>query len=361
MAALLTSVGDDKDKSALYLNECRRMGIKVLPPDVNDSDSDFTPRGTDIRFGLSAIRNVGTNVVASIVQTRSTKGRFADFSDYLKKVEAVAVNKKTVESLIKAGAFDSLGHDRKGLHLVHAEAIDACLETKKAEAIGQYDLFGGSDATEDTGVFDVRIPTGEWEKSVLLAYEREMLGLYVSDHPLFGVEHVIANAVDCPVSAIGGLLSSVNRRVTKQGNPWAQVQLEDLEGSIEVMFFPATYMNAAVHLVEDAIVLVRGRVDKREEAPKIIASDLTVPDLSVGERGPVVVSMPTARCTPPLVERLKEVLAAHPGTTEVHLQLEGSGKSTVVRLDDRLRVSASASLFADLKQLLGPGCLPARS
>jgi DNA polymerase-3 subunit alpha len=346
------------------------MGIKVLPPDVNDSDSDFTPRGTDIRFGLSAIRNVGTNVVASIVETRTTKGRFADFSDYLKKVEAVAVNKKTVESLIKAGAFDSLGHDRKGLFQVHAEAIDACLETKRAEAIGQYDLFGGSESEEDSGgVFEVRIPMGEWEKSVLLAYEREMLGLYVSDHPLFGVEHVIANAVDCPVSAladkddgasvtVGGLLSSVNRRVTKQGNPWAQVQLEDLEGSVEVMFFPATYMNAAMHLVEDAIVLVRGRVDKRDDTPKLIASDITVPDLSVGERGPVVVSVPMARCTPPLVERLKEVLAAHPGTTDVLLQLEGGEKTTTVKLDDRLRVNARASLFADLKQLLGAGCLP---
>jgi DNA polymerase-3 subunit alpha len=377
MAALLTSVKDDKDKSALYLAECRRMGIKVLPPDVNDSDSDFTPRGTDIRFGLSAIRNVGTNVVASVVETRTTKGRFADFSDYLKKVEAVAVNKKTVESLVKAGAFDSLGHDRKGLHLVHAEAIDACLETKKAEAVGQYDLFsgadegsgGGSEAGSGAGVFEVRIPTGEWDKAVLLAYEREMLGLYVSDHPLLGVEHVIASNVDCALSAladkedgasvvVGGLLSSVNRRVTKQGNPWAQVQLEDLEGSVEVMFFPATYQTAAVHLVEDAVVLVRGRVDKRDDTPKIIAMDITVPDLSVGERGPVRVSLPTARCTPPVVDRLKEVLAAHPGTTDVLLQLEGGGRTTVVRLDDGLRVAASASLFADLKQLLGPGCLP---
>ncbi|MGB8652419.1 MAG: DNA polymerase III subunit alpha, partial [Mycobacteriales bacterium] len=376
MAGLLTSVKDDKDKSALYLAECRRMGIKVLPPDVNDSDSDFTPRGTDIRFGLSAIRNVGTNVVASIVATRTGKGRFVDFPDYLKKVEAVAVNKKTVESLVKAGAFDSLGHTRKGLHQVHVEAIEACLETKKAEAIGQYDLFGDMGGGDDDapadlggGVFDVRIPVGEWEKAVLLAYEREMLGLYVSDHPLFGVEHVIAAAVDCPVSAladkddgasvvVGGLLSSVTRRVTKQGNAWAAVQLEDLEGAVEVMFFPATYQMAAVHLVEDAIVLVRGRVDKRDDTPKLIASDITVPDLSVGPRGPVVVSMPTPRCTPPVVERLKEVLAAHPGTTEVHLQLVNGAKTTVVRLDDRLRVTATASLFADLKALLGPSCLP---
>jgi DNA polymerase-3 subunit alpha len=367
MAALLTSVKDDKDKSALYLAECRRMGIKVLPPDVNDSDSDFTPRGTDIRFGLSAIRNVGTNVVASIVGTRTDKGRFESFADYLSKVEVVGVNKKTVESLIKAGAFDSLGEPRKGLHTVHADAIDACVDVKRAEAIGQFDLFGGSEETSQ--VFDVRVPLGEWDKTVLLAYEREMLGLYVSDHPLFGVEHVIAAHVDTPISGIidkddgasvvvGGLLSSVTRRVTKQGNAWAAVQLEDLEGSVEVMFFPATYQLAAVHLVEDAVVLVRGRVDKRDDTPKLIASDITVPDLSVGPRGPVTVSLPAARCTPPVVERLKEVLRNHPGTTDVLLQLTTGAKKTTVRLDDGHRVTASASLFADLKALLGPGCLP---
>ncbi len=374
MAALLTSVRDDKDKSALYLAECRRMGIKVLPPDVNDSDGDFTPRGTDIRFGLTAIRNVGANVVASIVATRTAKGRFADFPDFLRKVEAVACNKKTVESLCKAGAFDSLGHTRKGLVHIHAEAIDACMETKKNEANGQYDLFGlGDDSGEEDpaagSMFDVRIPVGEWEKSVLLAYEREMLGLYVSDHPLLGVEHLIAAAVDCSVSAIadrddgatvtvGGILSSVTRKVTKQGNAWALAQLEDLEGGVEVMFFPASYQSAAVHLVEDAVVLVRGRVDKREDVPKIIANEVIVPDLSIGPRGPVVVSIPTPRCTPPVVERFKEVLASHPGTTEVHLQLVNGGKTTVVRLDDRLRVTATPSLFADLKALLGPGCLP---
>ncbi len=375
MAALLTSVKDDKDKSALYLAECRRMGIKVLPPDVNDSDSDFTPRGTDIRFGLSAIRNVGTNVVASIVGTRDSKGRFADFGDFLRKVEAVACNKKTVESLCKAGAFDSLGHSRKGLVHVHAEAIEACMETKRAEAIGQFDLFGsfgdGEDAEpgEGGGLFDVVVPMGEWEKSVLLTYEREMLGLYVSDHPLFGVEHVLAGAVDLPVSQIsdcedgrtivvGGILSSVTRKMTKQGNPWALVVLEDLEGAVEVMFFPQSYVNAAVHLVEDAVVLVRGRVDKRDEMPKIIGNEITVPDLSVGPRGPVVVSIPTPRCTPPVVERFKEVLAAHPGTTDVHLQLVGAGRTTLVKLDDRLRVTATPALFADLKALLGTGCLP---
>jgi DNA polymerase-3 subunit alpha len=370
MAALLTSVRDDKDKSALYLAECRRMGIKVLPPDVNDSDSDFTPRGTDIRFGLSAIRNVGTNVVASIVATRTSRGRYLDFSDFLRKVEAVACNKKTVESLCKAGAFDSLGHSRKGLVHIHQEAIDACLETKRAEAIGQFDLFGEEEAADGLGggVFDVKVPLGEWDKSLLLNYEREMLGLYVSDHPLFGVEHLIASAVDCPVSAIqdrddgsnvivGGILSGVTRKMTKQGNAWALVQLEDLEGSVEVLFFPASYQLAATFLVEDAVVLVRGRIDKREDIPKIIANEVIIPDLSIGPRGPVIVAIPTQRCTQPVVERFKEVLRSHPGTTEVHLQLVGPEKRTVVKLDDGLRVAATPALFADLKALLGPGCL----
>ncbi|MDP2014654.1 MAG: DNA polymerase III subunit alpha, partial [Actinomycetota bacterium] len=184
MAALLTSVKDDKDRSAIYLNECRRMGIKVLPPDVNDSDFDFTPRGTDIRFGLSAIRNVGANVVDSIIATRRKVGRFADFHDFIAQVEAAVCNKRVVESLIKAGAFDSLGHTRKGLISVHELVVDSAVDIKRAEAVGQFDLFGGLDANHDNSlVTPPDISIGEWDKRVLLAHERDMLGLYVSDNP----------------------------------------------------------------------------------------------------------------------------------------------------------------------------------
>ena len=374
MAALLTSVRDDKDKSAIYLNECRRMGLKVLPPDVNESDANFTPRGTDIRFGLSAIRNVGGNVVDSIARVRESKGKFTDFHDFLRKVEAMACNKRVVESLIKAGAFDSLGHTRRGLLSIHAEAIDACLDTKRAEAAGQFSLFGGAedvvDAVGGSSEFEVTIPIGEWEKKILLTYEREMLGLYVSDHPLLGVEHVLAAASDQSVAAcmtdavadgavvtVGGIISSLQRKVTKQGNPWALIQLEDLDGAIEVMFFPATYSSCAHALVEDEVVLVRGRVDKREDVPRLIAMELSVPDLSDGPRGPLTVSLPAARCTPPLVDRLKEVLGAHPGTTEVRLQLVSPSRTTVLRLDDSLRVTVTASVMGDLKELLGPACV----
>jgi DNA polymerase-3 subunit alpha len=373
MAALLTSVKDDKDKMAVYLAECRRMGIKVLPPCVNSSDAEFTPTGTDIRFGLTAIRNVGANVVASIVATRKAKGHFADVGDFLKKVDAVVCNKRTIEGLIKGGAFDSLGHARRGLINVYEAAVDAVLDTKRAEAIGQFDLFGSMGETApDDDVFAVRVPDGEWDKKVLLQFEREMLGLYVSDHPLFGLEHILAGAADVTIAAaqaegagepqtltLAGILSSVNRRVTKAGAPWAQAVLEDLEGSIEVMFFPATYAQVALNIAEDAIVAVKGRTDAREDTVKLIASDLTVLDTSEAPRGPVLVRMAPARCTPPLVDRLKDVLATHPGITEVHLELVNGERRQVVRLADQFRVTPSAALMGDLKALLGPSAISA--
>ena len=372
MAALLTSVRDDKDKSALYLNECRRMGIKVLAPDVNESASDYTPLGRDIRFGLTAIRNVGENVVSSIVANRESKGRFASFGDFLAKVDQQVCNKKTIESLIKAGAFDSLGASRRGLMMVYLEAIDSVSEAKRAEAIGQFDLFGASDegaATSVSGV-ELDIPTEEWEKNLLLSYEREMLGLYVSDHPLLGIEHVLRAAVDMPLSQIaedsvgheqivniGGLITQIQRKVSKQGNSWAIVSIEDLEGAVDVLFFAATYQAHALSLIEDRVIVVRGRIDKREEAPRITALDMTIPDVAGAPTGPLVISMDANRVTPPLVDRMKEILRSHPGPREVHLKLDDGTKGLVMKIDDDLRVTASPSLSADLKSVLGPDCL----
>jgi DNA polymerase-3 subunit alpha len=380
MAGLLTSVAGDKDKSALYLNECRRMGIKVLPPDVNASNAIFTPVGPDIRFGMAAVRNVGTNVVESVVAARTAKGAFTSFSDFLRKVPVNVCNKRVIESLVKAGAFDSFAHPRRGLVLIHEQAVDAIIDVKRNEAIGQDSLFG--DDTEADVTFDIPIPDGEWEKATVLAFEREMLGLYVSDHPLLGVEHVLAAATDCSLAqlvgsaeddperasggggrgeaqvvTVGGILSGVQRKVTKQGSTWAAAMLEDLEGAIEVLFFPATYQQCMSQVIDDAIVVVKGRLDRREDVPKLVAMDVTTPDITAGETGPFVVSILEARCIPPVVERLKEVLRTHPGPTEVHLRLQTGSRTKVIRLDDKLRVRPSPSLLADLKQLLGPACV----
>jgi DNA polymerase-3 subunit alpha len=370
MAALLTSVRDDKDKSALYLNECRRMGIKVLPPDVNESQSDYTPLGNDIRFGLTAIRNVGENVVASIVANRETSGRYESFGDFLTKVDANVCNKKTIESLIKGGAFDSLNHPRKGLTLIYLEAIDSVMEAKRAESIGQFDLFGsGSQSSTITNV-EIEIPNQEWEKALLLSYEREMLGLYVSDHPLLGVEHLLRSSTDMPISqvndesigheqivTIGGLITQIQRKVSRRGDSWAIVTVEDLEGAVDVMFFSNSYTQHSMNLMEDRIVIIRGRVDKREEQVKIMALDLSTPDISLAPTGPLIISMDTVRCTPPVVDRIKEILRSHPGKREVHLKLDDGRKSLVMKIGDDLRVTASPSLSADLKAILGPDCL----
>ncbi|CAB4556718.1 unannotated protein [freshwater metagenome] len=372
MAALLTSVRDDKDKSALYLSECRRMGIKVLPPDVNESESDYTPRGKDIRFGLAAIRNVGTGAVELIRKARESKGAFTSFGDFLAKVDAQVCNKKTLESLIKGGAFDSLGHSRRGLMAIYLEALDSISETKRAEAIGQFDLFGGANENQVASI-DLDYPVDEWDKRTLLAHEREMLGLYVSDHPLLGVESLLASLSDRPISAISGdevhgnhgdevmtiagLITGIQRKVTKQGASWAIVTLEDLSGAIDVMAFSNTYNQYATMMGEDVIVLVKGRVDRREEIPKFILMEMSLPDLHQERKGPLVITLPLARCTPPVVERMKEVLRSHPGTTDVHLRLESATENTLLTIDEGLKVSATASLSADLKALLGPNCL----
>jgi DNA polymerase-3 subunit alpha len=373
MAALLTSVRDDKDKAAIYLAECRKMGVTVLPPDVNESERQFTPVGDDIRFGLGAIRNVGSNVVESIIASRKEKGKFTDFSDYLRKVDTHACNKKVVESLIKAGAFDSLGHPRKGLHMIHLDAVDAIMDSKRAEAVGQFDLFGGDSGEGISDVFDVKVPEEYWDAKHQLAVEREMLGLYVSGHPLNGVEHILEAHSDTAIPAIlegsvndgaqvtiGGILASVTRRVNKNGEPWALGQLEDLTGGIEVLFFPKTYSVLSMSIVEDAIVLVKARVAKRDDRISLIANDIATPDLSdVGGGGTqsMRLRMPASKCTQPLVTKLKEVLSAYPGTTEVRLSLQGGQRTIQLKLDEGLRVNPSPSLMGDLKALLGPGCL----
>jgi DNA polymerase-3 subunit alpha len=377
MAALLTSVGDDKDKSALYLGECRRMGIKVLPPDVNDSVGQFAAVGTDIRFGLDAVRNVGHNVVGSIIAAREEKGRFTSFRDFMSKVPAAVCNKRTIESLIKAGAFDGLAETRMGLLRVHEEYVDAFVSVKRQEAIGQDSLFGafgddGGDAGADDLMGLAPVPGVEWDKSTLLSFEREMLGLYVSDHPLFGVEHVLTAHADTQIAAltgdesgrpdgsvvtVAGLITGLQVKRTKKGDLYAIATLEDLAGSIECFFFPSMYTTVQGQLVQDQIAVIRGKVNRRDDAVSLYAQDLTLPDVSEGPRGPVVLTMETTRATGERVEELKTVLTNHPGTTEVHLRLVKPGRTVEVRLDAAYRVNATEALFGDLKVLLGPRCL----
>ncbi len=375
MAALLTSVADKKDKSAIYLSDCRHLGIHVLSPDVNESALTFQSVGEDIRFGLGAVRNVGEDVVASIVKTREEKGPFTDFSDYLEKIDTLPCSKRVTESLIKAGAFDSMGHTRKGLMLIHEDAIDSVITTKKAADKGQFDLFAslsGDDAASSS-VFAISVPEDNWERKHELALEREMLGLYVSGHPLDGFDEALAAQTDTPLTTIlggelrhgqevtiGGIISGVDRRFSKKdGSPWAIVTLEDHNGaSVELLVFNKVYALVGSMIAEDNIVLAKAHVSIREDRMSLFCDDMKMPDLGVAGGGvPLRLTMRTDQCSMSNIAKLKEVLVANPGDSDVYLNLVDGENSTIMVLGEHLRVDRSGSLMGDLKATMGPGIL----
>ncbi|WP_371780950.1 DNA polymerase III subunit alpha [Streptosporangium subroseum] len=369
MAALLTSVGDDKDKAAIYLAECRRMGIQVLPPDVNESSLHFAPVGEDaIRFGLGAVRNVGEDRVEAIVDVRKTGGAFNDFNDFLSKVPLPVCNKRLIESLIKSGAFDSLDHPRKALMLIHEQAVDSVIPIKKSEAHGQDSLFGDEESGLDE-TFAVAIPEGEWDKKTLLGFEREMLGLYVSDHPLAGTERLLArnrshtivdlleNGQDRTDSKVCGLITKVDKRVNKAGKVWAIIVVEDMDSSVECLFFPKNYELYAPELREDAVVSVSGMVSSRDGAISIFANDLTPIDISgvTSDSGhPITITLREERITPDLIEELRNILKTHQGKVPVRIHLHRPGAKALVMALPEFSVRAEPSFAADIKTLVGP-------
>ena len=374
MAALLTSVGDNKDKSAVYLSECRRLGAKVLPPDVNESTLQFSAVGTDIRFGLGAIRNVGANVVESIIATRKKKGRYTSFTDFLTKAEIVSCNKRVIESLIKAGAFDSFEHTRRALAEVHEEAVDAVIGLKRQEALGQFDLFGGGDDTEPASddsspLAHLKFTAEDWARKQQLSYEREMLGLYVSAHPLDGTDRILRKHAPKPIAVlvedapaegeivVAGMISSLERRVNKTGEPWAIVTVEDLDAAVEVLFFAKSYSVFAPDLIEDSVVAVKGRVNWREGKMSIFGSgivplDVSAAELNPGTEPPLVLLCNVERLTEEVVGELKRTLAVHKGETPVQLKVKYQHRTTMLAIDD-YPITVSPAFLGEIKSIPG--------
>jgi DNA polymerase-3 subunit alpha len=376
LAALLTSVKTNKDQTAVFLNECRQMGISVLVPDVNASLSDFSVQDLDdgavVRFGMSAVRNVGEGVVALIVAARADSGPFTDFHDFCERVDPSALNKRTVESLVKAGAFDSLGHPRQGLLQAFEPIVDQTLARRRERDAGIMSLFGEGGGGDDGGLGDdvmrTRIPDLEFPKSVRLTFEKEMLGLYVSDHPLMGAQRALRRHTDSTLTelkegregelrTVGGIVTAYNRRYTKRGDLMATFVLEDLSASIEVMVFPRTMTDHGRTLEDDAIVCVRGRLDARDDVPKLVAMEITRPDLVLDGGPPVRLRTRPGALSDAKVARLKEILIEHPGDSQVFVHLESPDKTTVLRLGEEFCVDASNGLFAELRILLGADCI----
>jgi DNA polymerase III subunit alpha len=363
MAALLTSTKRDKDRTAIYLNECRRMGVEVLVPDVNESDVDFTVANGKVRFGMSAVRNVGEGVVERIVAGRAD-GPYKDFADFCERVDLDALNKRTIESLIKAGGFDGLGYARKSLLFRFEEIVDAITSRRRNEEMGQFSLFGGEEVGGDGVSYEVE--DEEWGQRVKLGFEKEMLGLYVSDHPLLGVSGSLkaAGAVRIPGLldasdgsnvTIGGLVGGITRRWTKKGDPMVFFQLEDLEGSVEVVAFPKTVNEYGPLIQDDSILIVKGRLDHRGDDVKVIARELHV--MEVRDVSTLRLSVPAAKLSADLVVRLKTVLANHPGQASVILEMANGERRKVLKLSDEFRVELRSALYAELRELLGPSAV----
>ncbi len=370
MAALLTSVGDARDKLAMYLNECRRMGIQVLPPDVNSSIGFFAAVGEDIRFGLGAVRNVGFGVVDQIRAAREEKGAFTSFHDFLRKVPLTALNKRTVESLIKAGAFDSLGASRRALIEIHEEAVESAVSVKRNEANGQVG-FDFDSLWDEPAAVDHVPERPEWSKKDKLAFEREMLGLYVSEHPLDGLEVLLAKHAsvgigdllssdsiqDGEIVTVAGLLTSVQHRTARQsGNPYGVVTVEDFGGEVSVMFLGKTYQEFAPGLQSDTIAVIRARVSQRDDGIGLHAQSMFTPDTgqSLGS-GPLVIQVPEHRATTDVVSALGDVLIRHRGDNEVRLRLVRGSSARLFEIP--YPVSVTADLYGELKSLLGPNCV----
>jgi len=406
MAAVLSSDAGDTDKVAAAVAESVRMGIRVLPPDVNESFEDFTVAGDAIRFGLAAVKNVGLGSVEAILQARQETGAFTSLTDVVERVDPRAVNRRVLESLIKAGALDSLGMPRAQLLQLLDEAMEAAQRVQRARASGQTGLF---DLSGETAPAEAAAPAGpveEFSREELLAMEKEMLGLYISDHPLRHVHATLAARINVALDqllelpdktpvTVGGLITAVKRTTTKGGSAMAFVTLEDLTGSCEVIIFPRAYEQVHFLLKRDAVLVVRGRVDVMEQQAKILADRVMTleeadeveplpllhpagalngeqtesaesdsrPDL-VEARGPKPEARPspsalhvrvdTARLGEAGLHRLKALLAQRRGDLPVFLHLLASGREVVMSARD-LRVTATAELEAEIEGLLGAG------
>jgi len=369
MTALLTSIQDNKDKVAAFVNECRRLKIKVLPPDVNSSGSDFTAVGQTIRFGLSAVRNVGSAAIKAIIEGRNKKGKFASITDFCERVDLSVINKRCMESLIKAGAFDYLNYKRGGLLLVFEQIMERGDRRQKDVEKGQFSLFDDQNDEKDS-FFAESVPDKQLDKGQMLAYEKEMLGLYVSGHPLKGLENELRQnsyisllelkeEKDGSVKSVACMISHIRMITTKKGDLMAFVELEDMGASLEVIVFPSLFKKHKDLLDEDKIISVKGRLDKKENESKLIAMELN--DIKNGNKKVqsvnvekiLLIRINSSHCSQANINRLKDILRSNPGQMPVFVELAENDSLTRIKIGPDFKVSKHNRLISELKELLG--------
>jgi len=370
MAAVVSSVMNTKDKVPFYVNQCHEMGIEVLPPDVNESDVGFTVVEDKIRFGLNAVKGVGVGAIESIIAAREG-GPFTSVYDFCTRVDSGLVNRRTLEALVKAGAFDSTGDSRRGMLEALPAALAAGERRRKDRAQGQGGLFDGLGDDDGPAAHIVHHPpigADEFDNDVLLRFEKEALGLYVSSHPLQGLRAQLRDEIDATVSQLGdlrdgqtlwtgGVISGLQRRQTRNGGSMAVFRLDDVDGGIEVVAFGSIVEQFQELIVEDAIVLVRARLDRKsEDDVKLIALEFR-PFEGVSATRPLTLVVDADRVQMELLDELKSVLGAFPGEVPVVLQLTTAQGRHRLKVGERYRVEPVSGLYAELKSLLGESCI----
>ncbi len=372
MTALLTSERDNIEKVAFYIDEAKRMGINISPPNVNESFSKFTVVENAIRFGLSAVKNVGQGAIDSMVTARNKVGKFKTLYDFCEHADLRLVNRKVLESLIKCGAMDGFGLHRSQLTAILDDCLEAGSISHKERQSGQLSFFGEFESHAKVRTRKHEIPKlPEWPESQLLAYEKEMLGFYITGHPLSKYEKLVKAYATCSIKdlgkrradedvSVGGIISKIKFTITKaKSEKMAIINLEDLTGQIETLVFPKTFAVTEKFIKKDAVICVKGKLNLREDRPKLIANDIIPFDeLRKKYTQAIIINLSTTGIDEKALTVLKSILESHPGAAPVYLNFKmADGKKVEVSVEERLKVEPSDNLTTEIEKLLGEGAV----
>jgi len=374
MAALLTSEKDNRDKIIRYINSCKEMGINVLPPDINESLSDFTASTGHIRFGMAAVKNVGMGAVEAIIEARAKGEKYPSFQDFSQRVDLRRVNKRVLESLIKCGAFDSLGHKRRALFGSYEESMNLAQKLRKSKASGQVSLLDGLDTATGNGKINGganSLEEEEWDHKELLMHEKEALGFYITGHPLSRyrqkLEFVtnansenIAERRDKEEVIIAGVVSNIKELTTKRKDVMAYITLEDLYGSMNIICFADIYQKSKALLKGDDPVLLKGQLDISEENVKIIANDITAlqdaPDISPYSSVHFQIETQSMLCED-YVTQIKDLSNKYKGLSEGYIHLLNGNSEMIIFLGNDCRFQLTPELLKATHLVLGPNSI----
>jgi DNA polymerase-3 subunit alpha len=368
MAALISSVMSTKDRVPFYVAACDEMGIEVEPPDVNVSAEDFRVVEGKIRFGLNAVKNVGESAVRAILRARDEGGPFTNLYEFCERVDPQVVNKRALESLVKCGAFDSTGASRKGMFDVVDRALGRGAQEHADRVSGQSSIFdlGDEPASEGPKHYDP-ISSDEWEKGDRLGFEKEALGLYVSEHPLSGIREALRRKTDAQivelerrrdgdVVTVGGIVGALRQTTTKKGEPMVFMRLDDVSGSVEAIVFNSVYGAARDLLEADRILVVKGRIDHKEGETKLIAMEVA-PFEAMPERSEVRLKLDARKAPAGTIRELAGLLRDYPGEAAVVAAIETSTGPLTLAFGPDFRVRPEPDFFAEVKSLLGEAAI----